>query len=55
MKKPSKRLAHASETIRPLQVNDLTQVHGGTLTVGTTIISSGTTIISTGTSVISRH
>jgi hypothetical protein len=56
MKKSSKRLSLSTQTIRPLQTEDLAQIHGGTgtITTGTTIIQPGTgTSIHTGTTVLS--
>jgi len=60
MKKTTKRLAVSTQTIRSLQTDELSQVQGGSLTVGTTVIrSTGTSIIApstsvqTGTSIIS--
>ena len=53
MKKSTKRLSLTTETIRTLQADDLAQVHGGSMTSGTSVISvsgtSGTTIINPGT------
>ncbi len=63
MKKPTKRLALSTQTIRLLQTDQLEQVAGGSLSSGTSIISrgggttvqTGTSIISSGTSIISHH
>ncbi len=69
MKKPTKRLALTTQTIRLLQTDELGSVHGGSIVgSGTSVISAsgtsvlsgpsviqpGTTVIS-GPSVISRH
>ena len=55
MKKPTKRLALATQTIRLLQNEDLQSVVGGTVSSGPSVISqSGPSVISlSGPSVIS--
>jgi hypothetical protein len=55
MKKPTKRLALATQTIRVLQNDDLQSVVGGSTASGTSVISqSGPSVISqSGTSVMS--
>jgi hypothetical protein len=59
MKKPNKKLSLTTETIRPLQANELGLINGGSLHASTSVISvsSGTSVISvsSGTSVISRN
>ena len=55
MKKSSKRLALTTQTIRPLQTDDLAQVHGGdSILTGTSVIRPGTgTTAQPGTTVLS--